>query len=238
MRFSYSFTKWIWQHLPKRILALKETSVWARVLKTLGIPLPNVLIGMANELYDAPFLRTAVGDSLDKHGESYRVRRNPGETDPDYRARLISVRQSRRSGAVKGTLKALAYVYLGVIPEIIEALTNDGNAFTVGETVIAPDENNPPIFWALNVAAALPHDALYLAFVYWIVLPDLSAQSGVQRSEFVRAIERANYGGNEPIIFEKREKITAFQVGISEIGINTYILPRLIPEVYKTERYN
>lgn len=238
MRFTYSFTNWIWKHLPKRIIALKETSTWARVLKTLGIAVPDILIGAANELYDAPFLRSAVDDALDKHGESYRVKRNPGETNDEYRARLISVRQSRRAGAVKGTLKALAYVYLGVLPEIIEAFTNDDNYFLVGESVLAPDENNPAQFYALNVKAAAPYDSLYLAFVYWIVLPDLSARTGVPRSDFVRAIERSNYGGNEPIIFEKREKISAFEVGNSEIGINTYILPRLFPEVYKTERYN
>lgn len=237
-RYQYSFTKWIWQHLPKRIVALKETSVWARVLKTLLKPVELILVPMANEFMDAIFLSTAIDEALEKHGAEYRLKKSPGETQDEYRARLVSLRQARRAGAVKDTLKSLAFVYLGVLPEIVEAFKNDSNAFTVGITPIAPDESQAPEFWALNVMAAKPHDADYLAFVYWLILPDLSDRENVPRSDFVRAVERANYGGNEPIIFEKRAKIKALEIGISEIGINTYILPRLVPEVNTTLRYN
>ncbi len=237
-RFQYSFTKWIWQHLPRRIVALKETSLWGRVLKTILKPIEIVLVPMANEFMDAIFLSTAKDEALEKHGAEYRLKKDPGETEDEYRARIISLRQARRSGAVKSTLKSLSFVYLGVIPEIVEAFKNESNAFVVGVTPIAPDESKPPEFWGLNVMAALPHDEKYLAFVYWLILPDLSDREGVPRTEFVRAVERSNYGGNEPIIFEKRAKIKALEVGISEIGINTYMLPRLVPEVNTTLRYN
>lgn len=237
-RFQYSFTKWIWQHLPKRIVALKETSLWGRVLKTLLKPVQVLLVPMANEFMNAIFLTTAKDEALEKHGAEYRLRKSPGETQDEYRARIVSLRQARRSGAVKSTLKSLAFVYLGVNAEIIEAFKNDSNAFTVGVTPIAPDDTKPPQFYALGVAAAPPLDSDFLAFTYWIILPDLSARENVPRTDFVRAVERANYGGNEPIVFEKREKITAFTVGISRMGLETYMMRRLVPEAYNTKRYN
>lgn len=237
-RFQYSFTKWIWQHLPKRIVALKETSLWGRVLKTLLKPVEIVLVPMANEFMDAIFLSTAKDEALDKHGAEYRLKKNPGETQDEYRARIISLRQARRAGAVKGTLKSLSFVYLGVIPQIVESMHNDGVGFKIGFTKIAPSEDNKPEFYALNVNAKGPYDELYRAFVYWLILPDLSARENVPRGEFVRAVERANYGGNEPVIFEKRKKINACTIGMLKIGTDCRILPRLFPEVYTTERYN
>lgn len=237
-RFTFSFTKWIWQHLPKRIVALKETSLWGRILKVLLKPVELIGVPMANEFMDAIFLSTAVDEALEKHGEEYRLRRSPGETNDEYRARLISLRQSRRAGAVKGTIKALAFVYLGVIPEIVESLRNGGVGFKIGMTKIAPREDNKPEFYALDVNAKGPYDELYRAFVFWVILPDLSDRVNVPVAEFVRAIERVNYGGNEPVIFEKRKKIHSCRIGMLKIGIDCKVLPRLFPEVYTTKRYN
>lgn len=237
-RYTYNFTKWIWQHLPKRIVALKETSLWARLLKSLLKPVEQLGVPMANELIDAIFLSTAVDEPLEKHGEEYRLRRSPGETNDEYRARLISLRQSRRAGAVKGTLKALSFVYLGVIPEIVESMHNEGVGFKIGETKIAPSDDNKPQFYAIGVNAKGPYDELYRAFVYWIILPDLSDRENVPVAEFVRAIERVNYGGNEPVIFEKRKKVESCKIGMLTIGIDCGVLPRVFREAYTTKRYN
>jgi hypothetical protein len=73
-----------------------------------------------NEVYDSLFIQTATGDTLDRHGVTIGLQRNPGEHDDDYRARLLTEFRDIPQGLTIASLKNAVDQVMGGSCEIDE----------------------------------------------------------------------------------------------------------------------
>ncbi len=100
--------------------------------------LPACTTGL-NALYEARFIQYACGDDLDKWGETLDLPRNSGETDPDYRTRLLTELRDFTACLTADAIKDAVEGITGVNrPDIVEIHT------------LAPDW---PLEWWENVGS-------------------------------------------------------------------------------------
>jgi len=73
-----------------------------------------------NDSYNANFIQTASGEDLDNHGETLNLKRNPSESDSDYRNRLLSEFRDIPTGLTVASLKNAVDQVMGPGTEVDE----------------------------------------------------------------------------------------------------------------------
>lgn len=188
-RFAYTFTAWIWQHLPFAIRKL-EDGIIGRFTKTLLYPFEAIIITIANNLYDQIFLDSSSISSLQKHGAMYGLSQGKNEGAADYLRRLRVWRLIISSGGVKKSIKSAMNIFTGIDESVItvkEGIDSVGApAFIIGGTPIG--------------TGCIIHSTQI--FTFTIILPDLSAVA-LNRSFILKALDEFS-PSNEFKIIEKR----------------------------------
>ena len=113
MRFNITF-KILDQRTPFR----QATGFLRALLDSIRARLSDLNTGV-NQVYDA-FLTTAAGDDLDLWGEAFGAIRSAGETDTDYRARLLAILRAKRDTLTYKAIKDKVNADAGVVPAIEE----------------------------------------------------------------------------------------------------------------------
>lgn len=118
-----------------------------------------------NDIYYQAFISTATGTNLDKHGEEIGVRRNVGESDTDFRNRLIGYNVITRKG---NTIEAVI--------EFIESLgyTVDTWEKTYYDAFYADESGVDDNSYAGIAGAVDEKFKNYIIFIFLTPTPDLT----------------------------------------------------------------
>ena len=202
-RFSFDFELLVWNNLRRAIRALGSGSTWFKILSRWN----GILEARAEKatwIFNQTAIETAEDKGLDWWGQrpaySAPRRRNEGESDDDYRDRLLEIRAQNSAGTT-----------LGAKETIVQSFIPDGVVVT-----------------AENVRGSVPHQEnyrvgsntgtrcfsrIYIRFRYrfWLgILPDT-----YDREKLNTVIEKVNVGGNVPEFREDRGPFLPMIVGAS-----------------------
>lgn len=189
-RFTYSFSTWIWQHLPEKVKKLAQTSVIALFTKAVLKPFETLIMSMANQLYDQKFLTTCSVESLRKHALQYGIEQEANESRDEFYNRLRIWEIIISSGGVKQSIKTALNIFTGLsedeitIKEGISSL--ESGVFIIGRTAIG--------------SGAIVHSTQ--VFTFTIILPDLTTIN-INRPFILNALDEFS-PSNEFQIIEKR----------------------------------
>jgi|GEM_PF-5812817 len=112
---------------------------------------------MNSALWEALWMVTAEGSNLDEHGVVFNLPRNEGETDTDYRARLLTVLRSR---AIVGTPEA--------IHDAVEAALSERDCGVIYlKDRVALEQDGEPICPIGSITA--PPDMSLFAYLLYLV---------------------------------------------------------------------
>lgn len=95
--------------------------------------IPGVIVTVQNNLASEFSVTTATGTALDLHGFDWGVIRRSGETDNDYRSRILSMLPLYVNGPTVPGIEAIVRPFTGEVPIIFEY---GPSAFTMGESAI------------------------------------------------------------------------------------------------------
>lgn len=73
-----------------------------------------------NPVYDARFINYASGEDLDSWGETLELSRNAGESDDDYRTRLLNELRDFTESLTEDGVRSRVYDVIGSYPTVIE----------------------------------------------------------------------------------------------------------------------
>jgi Phage tail protein (Tail_P2_I) len=144
-----SLGKYMWWLLPNTLKKkLQGESLISKLLNIFGEELDESkteTLNMRREM----LIATATGEYLDEHGRERDLERIPGETDDEYRFRLISAYVvKKRGGTIPGMIEACAL--LGLEVEVSEVYKTDPTRWAEFELqIIGGDLNilNQSIFY-------------------------------------------------------------------------------------------
>jgi len=99
-----------------------KSAAGSNLLKIIGVirTVLQAVTSSINDTYDARFINTAIGSDLDKHGITLDLSRNPGESDIDYKARLLTEFRDIPEGLTVASLKNAVNQVLGSDPAVDE----------------------------------------------------------------------------------------------------------------------
>jgi hypothetical protein len=189
-RFTYSFSVWIWQHLPEKVKKLSLTSVIASFIKAILNPFETLITPVVNQLIDQKFLTTCSIESLRKHALQYGLEQKANESRDEFYNRLRIWRIIISGGGVKQSIKTALNIFTGlpeneiILKEGISSLKS--GVFAIGQTPIGE--------------GAIVHSTQL--FTFTIILPDMTTMS-LNRSFILNALDEFS-PSNEFQIIEKR----------------------------------
>ncbi len=202
--FDFDFSNIVVKNEHRKI---KNDSKVLSFIGSLCKPFGNILYPLAQWLYSQIFLSSASDEGLDRHGDLYRIKRILFEKDEIYKDKLLSRKTIIYNAASIRGIKALTFQMLNIVPMVIQEYYMD-DVFTTGETPLG---------------TAKLASGNYLAFVYKIILPEISVHNKRKIESYLEILSEINFGGNEYIVLEKIQTRQPFTIGNSKLGIDAYL---------------
>ncbi|MCL2154032.1 MAG: hypothetical protein FWH53_00050 [Leptospirales bacterium] len=187
-RFTYSFSRWVWQHFPIRLQSLKA-SIIERFINAILLPF-EFITNLANNLYDQIYADSCSEESLKKHGQQYGLKQKADETKEEFSHRFRIWRLIISAGGIKKSFKRALQNFTGV-PEgkikIIEGIQSLGaGPFIIGKSLLG--------------TGSIVHSTQI--FTFKVILPDLS-HIQLNRAYIINELNEFS-PSNEFTIIEKR----------------------------------
>lgn len=202
-RVTFDFDSYVWFNQRKAVRANGSNSLFYRALKIITKILENRATKLS-WLYNQFWLEKSDGNGLVAWGIRYRIPKRPGESDNNYRNRILLDRLFKLSvPSVSTKLKALA-VMTGLSRsqiQYINLFNNDfgRNTFRMGDEISLPMMSRK-----------------YIIYRYRFYIPILP--ESFDRNELSSSLENVNVGGNVPEIWEDQGDFDPFVMGGSLTG--------------------
>lgn len=183
MRFVFDFYNWVWVNLRVSIRRLGSDSIWYKTLFALLSVFGNYTT-KANWIYLQIWLETATENGLDLWGLRYGIRRLTGESDSDFRNRILLQKAIKTSGITLLQKRQYIANILGVdISQIIVQNQTWNTSLAMGGTI-----------------GSFISSRNMTVYGYKIFVPIITVPS--KRQRMVDLINATNLGGNYPMFFE------------------------------------
>lgn len=112
MRFEFKFDTEVWLNLRRKIRTLGVDSLWYRALSALLNGILNDRAKRASWLYRQMWLESSDGYGLILWGQRYGISKLYGESDDDFRLRIMQERALYKAGPTNANRKkVLTYIY-------------------------------------------------------------------------------------------------------------------------------
>lgn len=194
-RFAFEFLKSWWPNLRRAVRALGSQSIWYRFLERLNRSMELRAL-RASWIYKQQNLETSDTYGLDLWGQRLLLARSEGESDADYKSRLLIHRAIRASGAS-----------IAVKTMIVQSLTA---AVTFIFKIYRSSLHLDYMFKIGGPFEAIQFSRKYILYRYRVLLPDLG---DFNRLALNRALAQVNIGGNWPEIREDLGPFTPMGMG-------------------------
>ena len=209
----------IWRNLPRYLRRLPETSYWYRVIHVLHIPFARRWERI-NWLYYQKWLESASGLGLDWWGIRLETPRIPGESDADYRGRLLIVYTMRRDDLSLATkVRRLVQFFTELSAENIRA-----------ESVYNTPEARNGFRMGGKLGEVRSFSRDYIYFTFRFILPDLQS---TDREKMISLIEEVTLAGNYPEFHEELGTIKYFGSG-GRVGDPLSMRRMNLPRMYRS----
>lgn len=203
----YDFYTWVWMNMRRAIRSLGVGSLWYRSLDALLGVLVNRSL-KAEWLLNQIFIETASGRGLDMWGKRYLLYRNLGESDYDFRVRIL-IEYAIRKKSPSGTQR------IDILSKVLKIDTSEIRVVNVYDYV----------FRVGGIVGKVCGTRNYDFFTYRIYLPALT-EDMINRAIWV--MNYMNIGGNVPELWVRDETGDVLDVPLYEPLTN----PKLRYKVY------
>lgn len=194
MRFVFDFYNSVWVNLRVSIRRLGVDSVWYKTLEAL-VSVFSGYTTKANWIYAQIWLETATENGLDLWGLRYGIRRLTGESDNDFRNRIIQRKLINTTGIPISQKRQYIADVLGIdVSEVIIQNQTGNQSMAMGETI-----------------GSLVSSRNYTVYGYVIKIPAIT-DSG-KRQRMVELISSTNIGGNYPVFSEYSGSYESLSMG-------------------------
>lgn len=185
----FNFDRDVWSDQRRALRATGKKSIWYRIIKALSI----LLLERAERavwLRKQIFLDTSDGYGLTLWGQRYEIPRYYGESDDDYRNRIISERMIARGDASNASRKKILNVVFGINPSDVQILRIYDYHFSVGG--ISDRGNEPSHKGAIGSVVSTRDYAVYTYRIYAPLPEDLE----MKLKKALSMMRDINIGGN------------------------------------------
>jgi hypothetical protein len=197
-RIQFNFDSYVWKNQRKSVRSSGTSGLWYRALNSLL----QILVNRSTRLswlYRQFWLETSDGPGLNAWGIRYRIRRRPGESDNNYKTRIILER-----------LFKLSVPSVSTKIQVISAITGLARSQFEYKSVYK-DEVGKDLF-RMGSPISLPMmTRKYILHRYRFILPPLPIE--FDRASLVEGLNNVNIGGNVPEIWEDAGEFDPFVMG-------------------------